>query len=41
MPLLFATQLTAAATAVPAASAIVTAWHAPKAFVKQSKEASD
>jgi ABC-type protease/lipase transport system fused ATPase/permease subunit len=41
MSLIFATQLTAVATAVLAAFAIVTAWYAPKAFVKQSKEVSD
>lgn len=38
MSLIFATQLTAVATAVLAAFAIITAWYARKAFRKQSQE---
>jgi hypothetical protein len=38
MSLIFATQLTAVATAVLAAFAIVTAWYARRAFLKQSQE---
>jgi len=38
MSLLFATQLTAIATAVLAVFAIVTAWYARRAFLKQSQE---
>ena len=38
MSLIFATQLTAVATAVLAAFAIVTAWYARRAFLKQSRE---
>ena len=38
MSLLFATQLTAIATAVLAVFAIVTAWYARWAFLKQSQE---
>jgi hypothetical protein len=38
MSLIFAIQLTAVATAVLAAFAIVTAWYARRAFVKQSLE---
>ena len=41
MSLIFATQLTGAATAALAVFAIVTAWYARKAFLKQSKEVSD
>ena len=41
MSLIFATQLTAVATAVLAAFAIVTAWYARRAFLKQSREVSD
>lgn len=38
MSLIFATQLTAVATAVLALFAIVTAWYARRAFLKQSRE---
>lgn len=38
MSLIFATQLTAVATAVLAIFAIVTAWYARRAFIKQSRE---
>lgn len=38
MSLIFATQLTAVATAVLAVFAIVTAWYARRAFLKQSEE---
>jgi hypothetical protein len=38
MSLIFATQLTAMATAVLAAFAVVTAWYARWAFLKQSQE---
>jgi hypothetical protein len=38
MSLIFATQLTGVATAVLAAFAIVTAWYARRAFLKQSRE---
>ena len=38
MSLIFATQLTAMATAVLAVFAIVTAWYARRAFLKQSQE---
>jgi hypothetical protein len=38
MSLIFATQLTAVATAVLAVFAIVTAWYARRAFLKQSRE---
>jgi hypothetical protein len=38
MSLIFATQLTAVATAALAALAIVTAWYARRAFLKQSQE---
>jgi hypothetical protein len=38
MSLIFATQLTAVATVVLAAFAIVTAWYARRAFLKQSQE---
>lgn len=38
MSLIFATQLTAAATAVLAIFAIITAWYARRAFLKQSQE---
>jgi hypothetical protein len=38
MSLIFATQLTAIATAVLAVFAIVTAWYARRAFLKQSQE---
>lgn len=41
MSLIFATQLTATATVALAVFAIVTAWYARKAFIKQSKEVSD
>ena len=41
MSLIFATQLTAIATAALAAFAIVTAWYARRAFLKQSQEVSD
>jgi len=41
MSLIFATQLTAIATAALAAFAIITAWYARRAFLKQSKEVSD
>ena len=41
MSLIFATQLTAIATAALAVFAIVTAWYARKAFLKQSQEVSD
>jgi hypothetical protein len=38
MSLIFATQLTAIATAVLAVFAIITAWYARRAFLKQSQE---
>ena len=38
MSLIFPTQLTAVATTVLAAFAIVTAWYARRAFRKQSQE---
>lgn len=41
MSLIFATQLTAVATAVLAVFAFVTAWYARRAFLKQSQEVSD
>lgn len=41
MSLIFATQLTAIATAILAAFAIITAWYARRAFLKQSQEVSD
>jgi hypothetical protein len=41
MSLIFATQLTAVATAVLAVFAIFTAWYARRAFLKQSQEVSD
>lgn len=41
MSLIFATQMTAVATAVLAAFAIVTAFYAVRAFRKQSQEVSD
>ncbi len=40
MSLIFATQLTAVATAVLAVFAIVTAWYARRAFLEQSQEVS-
>lgn len=41
MSLIFATQLTAVATAVLAAFAVVTAWYARQAFLQQSKQLDD
>jgi hypothetical protein len=41
MSLIFATQLTAVATAVLAVFAIVTAFYAVRAFREQSQEVSD
>lgn len=41
MSLIFATQLTAVATLALALLAIVTAWYARRAFLKQSQEVSD
>jgi hypothetical protein len=38
MSLIFAIQLTAIATAVLAVFAIITAWYARRAFLKQSQE---
>ena len=38
MSLIFATQLTAIATAVLAVVAIITAWYARRAFLKQSQK---
>lgn len=41
MSLIFATQVTAVATAALAVFAIITAWYARKAFRKQSQEVMD